>query len=104
MPETKTQYTWGYDYTAQSVVESPSFGFDNAGETTWYWGIDFAFNLDLALGYRAIFFSMWKYKDPWLVMNPNIFAELASHNWITFKLAFMDIRVNFDLKHRHQHP
>jgi len=52
--------------------------------------------LDLALGYRAIFFSMWKYKDPWLVINPNIFAEIASHNWVTFKLAFMDIRVNFD--------
>jgi hypothetical protein len=86
LPEQKHVYTWGYDYTAQTeqTIEQAASGFDNAGASTWFWGVEFSFNLDLSLGYRAIFFSMWKYADPWLVINPNIFAELASHNWITF--------------------
>lgn len=60
-------------------------------------GFTFDFNFDLALGYRAIF--MWMYRDniDWFVMNPNIFAELASHNYIAIKLGVFEIRAVVDL-------
>lgn len=59
-------------------------------------GIEFVFHFDVALGYRLIFFSIWKYGDPWLVLNPSVFADVGIQSWITFKLGAIDIRINVD--------
>ena len=34
--------------------------------------------------------------NDWLVMNPSIFAEVASHMWIGFKLGIIEIYFNID--------
>ena len=84
MPENKTQYTWGYEWDASS-------------EGDFSFGLGLDFNLDLALGYRAVFMWMYSEGEDWLVMNPHIFAELASHSYFAVKLGIVEARILLDL-------
>ena len=39
---------------------------------------------------------MLRAKQDWLVINPNIFVELATHAWIGIKLGLFEIYANLD--------
>jgi len=43
-----------------------------------------------------MFFWMFKKGHDWLVINPNIFAEVATHNYIGFKLGVLEIYIHLD--------
>lgn len=45
----------------------------------------------MSLGYQLLMFYYKKEMADLLVLNPNIFVELASHIFINFRLYFIDL-------------
>jgi hypothetical protein len=39
---------------------------------------------------------MFRNGDSWLVINPQVFAEVATHNYLGFKLGVLELYVNID--------
>ena len=58
---------------------------------------EIAWNLDLGIGYEALMFWIFREGKNLLVLNPNVYVELASHSWILFKLYFVEFRFNIDI-------
>ena len=63
--------------------------------------LDFRFEIaidaDLGVGYEGLIFYTVREGRNLLVLNPNAFAEIASHSWITFKLYFIEWRFSADI-------
>jgi hypothetical protein len=60
-------------------------------------GIEVAFRLDLAAGYQV--FLHWLYRDDenFLIINPNIYFQLATLNHIAFKLYWIEWWFRFNI-------
>ena len=56
-----------------------------------------AFNADIGAGYEALLFWIMREGKNLLVLNPNVYAEVASHSWIIFKLYFIEFRISMDI-------
>lgn len=73
------------------------FGYDFSEVTLSNFGIEFSFNIDLSLGYRALMFWMVRAQENLLVLNPNIFLEAASHSWMVLRLGVVEFWFRLDL-------
>lgn len=80
---------WGYGYT-KSNLDAPK-------DDDLDFRFEVGFNLDLGVGYEALLFWILREGKNLLVLNPNVFCELASHSYIMFKLYFLEIRMNVDI-------
>lgn len=90
------QYTFGVEWNATTGQANYSDPKNITQPDMFQFGIDLAINVDLALGYRAMFFWMFKKGHDWLVINPQIFAEVATHNYIGIKLGVLEIYFHLD--------
>jgi hypothetical protein len=80
---------FGYDYSSYDATSDESF-YEHIG-------FEASFNIDLAAGYQAFFQWITKDKENLLVINPNIFVEVSTRNWIAFKLFFIEWWFRFDI-------
>ena len=80
---------WGYEYTKSNLDAPTADSLD--------FNFSVGFNLDLGVGYEALLFWILREGKNLLVLNPNVFFEVASHSYISFKLYFVEIRINLDL-------
>ena len=58
---------------------------------------EFDANIDLSIGYQVLMFYYRKEQADLMVLNPNMFLELASHIFINFRLYFVDIGIRADI-------
>lgn len=86
------QYTLGVDWNATTGQVSET----NLEEDMFQFGLDASINFDISIGYRAIFFWMFKNNNDWLVINPIVFGEVASHSWLGLKLGVLEIYARLD--------
>lgn len=74
-----------------------TYGFDYIGRSDSNFGIEMSLNVDLSLGYRALMFWMVRSEENILVLNPNLFVEIASHSWFKISFGIIDVKIALDL-------
>ena len=80
--------SFGYEYPAYPrsyAVNDNTFQFE------------FEANIDLSIGYQILMFYYRKELADLFVLNPSIFAELASHLFVNFRLYWIDIGIRTDI-------
>ena len=82
-------YMFGYDYNSYDPTTDEAF-YEHIG-------FEASFNIDLAVGYEAFFQWIVRDKENLLVINPNFWVEVATKNWIGFKLYFIEWWFRFDI-------
>ena len=81
---------WGYDYSTFDQDTSPAH--------MEHLGFEASFKLDIAAGYKV--YLAWLYRDDenFLILNPNIFLQVATLNYIAIKLYWIEWWFRFNIE------
>jgi hypothetical protein len=89
VPKTTSHHFNNYMAGFKYHIDTPGY--------PWWFGFSAETAYDMTLGYRALFFSMFKEGQNWIVINPQVWAQVSSENHIEFNIGIAQIRLIAEL-------